>query len=114
MHLTAMARRNFDLTHDPHELNNLLPSVATSTIHHGFSPISPHVVKLVDMLDAIMSAAVTCRGEECLNPVAMLHNDRADMTFDQAMSPEYDDMYFAFEKFRFIQCEGNLALLTVL
>jgi hypothetical protein len=97
MHLTAMARRNFDLTHDPHELNNLLR-------HQPFTT----------GLDAIMSAAVTCRGEECLNPVAMLHNDRADMTFDQAMSTEYDDMYFAFEKFRFIQCEGNLALLTVL
>jgi hypothetical protein len=94
----------YNLTSDPHELDNLTPSWLNSTVKAGFSPIPSQYKCLIDRLDAIMSAAAICKGVECIDPMAMLHKNEKNVTFEQAMHPTYNDHYSKFEKFKFLQC----------
>jgi hypothetical protein len=94
----------YNLTSDPHELENLTPSWENSTVKSGFSPIPSQYKSLVDRLDAIMSAAAICKGVECIDPMSMLHKNEKNVTFEQAMHPSYNDHYSQFQKFKFLEC----------
>lgn len=94
----------YDLKTDPFEMENLLPSLLNSTIEIGYSPIPDRLSKLVDRLDATLSAAATCKGIQCINPLSMLHPENSSITFSSALNPIFDAQYSQYKKFRFTQC----------
>ncbi|KAG2482631.1 hypothetical protein HYH03_018439 [Edaphochlamys debaryana] len=85
------ARELYDLSADPYETRSRL------------TLLPPRVV---DRLDALLSALVHCRGPTCRNPYALLHPGGGVWNFSAALSPEHDPLYASLPKLRFVRCRS--------
>ncbi|KAM6522979.1 hypothetical protein FALCPG4_012586 [Fusarium falciforme] len=90
----------YDMTVDPYQINNLLPSDKDST---GM-PISSYadsdvkinkkpLLSIVSRLDSLMMVMKSCKGETCIRPWKVLHPDGNVKSLKDAMNKKYDDFY---------------------
>lgn len=66
---------------------------------------SPLGKRLVDRLDAVLTAMAYCKGAECRNPWGLLHPDGAAGSMLEAMSAAFDGFYSQRTKFSFRLCD---------
>ena len=67
----------------------------------------PAVKKLVDRLDAVLTALAYCHGRTCRNPWRTLHPDGSVNSLLDAMSPAFDAFYARCSKFMFLICSTH-------
>ncbi|WAO90725.1 Arylsulfatase [Fusarium falciforme] len=90
----------YDMTVDPYQINNLLPSGANATgmpiVDYAKSKarIDGHsLLGVVSRLDALMMVMKSCRGETCIKPWNVLHPKGDVNTLEDALQGKYDDFY---------------------
>ncbi|KAI8717615.1 Sulfatase domain-containing protein [Fusarium sp. LHS14.1] len=90
----------YDMTVDPYQINNLLPSGANSTgmpiidYDKSKAKINSHsLLRVVSRLDALMMVMKSCRGETCIKPWDVLHPKGGASTLEDALQKKYDDFY---------------------
>ncbi|KAI1469794.1 putative arylsulfatase [Daldinia caldariorum] len=86
----------YDLSVDPGQLHNLLPSSestvpSTATIADYPVPVD----KVAARLDALLLVLKTCAGTTCQRPWAELHPEGGVRTLADALEPRYDSFYEA-------------------
>ncbi|PNW88048.1 hypothetical protein CHLRE_01g012100v5 [Chlamydomonas reinhardtii] len=82
-------RELYDLAADPYELINRINDAAA---------------RVVDRLDAVLSALVHCSGVACRNPYSLLHPGGGVRKFSMLLAPEYDAFYSGLTKLRIKTC----------
>ncbi|KAG2492462.1 hypothetical protein HYH03_009403 [Edaphochlamys debaryana] len=79
----------FDLSTDPYEVLNRLTAAPS---------------RVLDRLDAVLSALVHCRGTECRSPYGLLHPGGGVYNFTEALDPKHDSFYATLPKLRIRSC----------
>ncbi|KAG2484799.1 hypothetical protein HYH03_016452 [Edaphochlamys debaryana] len=82
-------RELYDLSTDPYEVENRISEVAA---------------RILDRVDAVLSALVHCSGAGCRNPYRLLHPDGAVDGFAATLEPKYDRFYGALQKLSILLC----------
>ncbi|KAG5763455.1 hypothetical protein H9Q72_008445 [Fusarium xylarioides] len=90
----------YDMTVDPYQINNLLPSGKNSTGMPIASYADSNVkinkkplVSIVSRLDALMMVMKSCKGETCIKPWKVLHPDGDVNSLKDALNSKYDSFY---------------------
>ncbi|APA06985.1 hypothetical protein sscle_02g017550 [Sclerotinia sclerotiorum 1980 UF-70] len=81
----------YDLTTDPHQINNIYPSSSTTTNPSTQSKLN--LDKLIPRLDALLMVTKSCKGHTCVQPWSVLHPAGNVRTLDDALSPRFDKFY---------------------
>ncbi|KAG2447066.1 hypothetical protein HYH02_007817 [Chlamydomonas schloesseri] len=81
----------YDLAADPYELNNRITTAP---------------LRIMNRLDAVLSALVHCSGASCRNPYSLLHPGGGIWSFTGTLQPQYDQFYRGLSKFRILQCRS--------
>ncbi|WVQ83467.1 hypothetical protein IAT38_005608 [Cryptococcus sp. DSM 104549] len=120
-------RELYDLTADPHQINNLLAplntagpfapfnttttSSASGSTHHPTSLVPHDLQRLLHRLDALLLVLKRCTGPACHAPYAQLFPaSSAHLTggeiyrLDQALEERYDGFFEGLPKARFAEC----------
>jgi hypothetical protein len=63
-----------------------------------------HNSSFVDRLDAHLTAAGTCKKDECVNPTSVLHPAGDAMDFFDTLDQKFDKYYSSLEKFKYMEC----------
>ncbi|KAF5584014.1 arylsulfatase [Fusarium subglutinans] len=90
----------YDMTVDPYQINNLLPSgkngtgmpiasYAGSNVKINKKPL----LSIVSRLDALLMAMKSCKGETCIKPWKVLHPDGDVNSLKDALKNKYDSSY---------------------
>ncbi|KXZ50457.1 hypothetical protein GPECTOR_16g631 [Gonium pectorale] len=85
----------YDLSTDPYEVKNRLGEVPQ---------------RVVDRLDAVLSALAHCKGNSCQSPYSILHPGLNVLNFTATMSTSYDTMYRRLVKFKYNKCRGSYVI----
>ncbi|KAG0645633.1 Arylsulfatase [Hyphodiscus hymeniophilus] len=94
----------YDLTADPHQINNIHPSISSSSELPKIFRLPPS--KVLPRLDALLMVTKSCRGATCVDPWSVLHPRGDIKTLADAMRVEFDDFYASTaEKVSFDKCE---------
>ncbi|KAG2444333.1 hypothetical protein HXX76_001089 [Chlamydomonas incerta] len=84
-------RELYDLAADPFELNNRITTAP---------------LRIVNRLDAVLSALVHCSGASCRNPYSLLHPGGGVWSFAGTLPSTYDPMYRSLSKLRILRCRS--------
>ncbi|KAG2492464.1 hypothetical protein HYH03_009405 [Edaphochlamys debaryana] len=84
-------RELYDLSMDPYEIDNRIANLSS---------------RVLDRLDAVLSALVHCRGTECRSPYGLLHPGGGVYNFTETLDPRFDAFYAALPKLRIAQCNN--------
>ncbi|KAF5977495.1 putative arylsulfatase [Fusarium bulbicola] len=90
----------YDMTVDPYQISNLLPSgkngtgvpiasYAGSNVKINKKPL----LSIVSRLDALLMAMKSCKGETCIKPWKVLHPDGDANSLKDALKNKYDSSY---------------------
>ncbi|KAF5253975.1 hypothetical protein FANTH_1157 [Fusarium anthophilum] len=90
----------YDMTVDPYQISNLLPSgkngtgmpiasYAGSNVKINKKPL----LSIVSRLDALLMAMKSCKGETCIKPWKVLHPDGDVNSLKDALKNKYDSSY---------------------
>ncbi|WIA39128.1 hypothetical protein OEZ86_005260 [Tetradesmus obliquus] len=60
--------------------------------------------RLLDRLDALLSALAHAKAGQLTNPWPTIHPDNSVTSFAQALNPKHDDFYRQLPKFKFLSC----------
>ncbi|KAF5597979.1 arylsulfatase [Fusarium pseudoanthophilum] len=90
----------YDMTVDPYQINNLLPSGKDSTCmpiasyaDFNFKINKKPLLSIVSRLDALMMVMKSCKGETCIKPWKVLHPDGDVNSLKDALNNKYDSFY---------------------
>jgi N-acetylglucosamine-6-sulfatase len=78
----------YDMSSDPHQLQNLLSSGASGHAIHGWS-----VFRLASRLDALLLTLKRCKGRVCIKPWETLHPHCDVKNLKDAMQSRFDTFY---------------------
>lgn len=98
----------YDLSKDPHELNNLYPEKSNSGPEQQLLGVS--VSRVVARLDALAMVLKSCKGSVCVKPWAELHPQGNVQTLEDALSAKFDDFYAAQVKVEYNWCANGYIL----
>ncbi|KAM0227199.1 hypothetical protein ACHAPO_011736 [Fusarium lateritium] len=89
----------YDMSADPYQINNLLPSgpngtgIAITDYNSTAKVYNRPLVKFVSRLDSLMMVMKSCKGKTCQNPWSILHPEGDVRSLDDALHKKYDDFY---------------------
>ncbi|KAH7129004.1 alkaline-phosphatase-like protein [Dactylonectria macrodidyma] len=90
----------YDMTVDPYQIKNLLPSRQNATgmpvASYADSKVKINNKTLLDVvsrLDALMMVMKSCKGETCIKPWKVLHPEGDVRSLHDAMKTKYDSFY---------------------
>ncbi|KAK6815287.1 hypothetical protein RU639_008709 [Aspergillus parasiticus] len=94
----------YDLTNDPHQINNLFAKAQTDSSQE--TQIMGHSLsRAIPRLDALLLVLKSCKGTACVEPWSVLHPDGSVHNLRDALDEEYDSFYQAQSKVSFDRCE---------
>lgn len=95
----------YDVIKDPGQVHNLMqPREAARA--RDFSIAGRPLEPVLDRLDALIMMLKDCKGESCQNPWGNIHRSYGKVAnLADALDPEYDTLYAALPKLKFLRCE---------
>jgi arylsulfatase len=94
----------YDMTSDPYQMDNLLPSMSSSNTTVAIGGEAYSVKKVRDRLDGLVQAVKKCDNGACVKPWSTLHTNGHVTTLADAMNTEFDDYYHSLAKMQYDAC----------
>lgn len=94
----------YDLTTDPHQINNIHPSANQSS---DTTVLGLPLSKVIPRLDALLMVTKSCKGYTCTHPWSVIHPENDVSTLADALQEKFDAFYLSdvASQIRFEKCE---------
>ncbi|KAH6980216.1 hypothetical protein EDB82DRAFT_539848 [Fusarium venenatum] len=99
----------YDMSADPYQINNLLPSgpngtgIAITDYNSTARVYNRPLVNFVSRLDSLMMVMKSCKGKTCQNPWSILHPGGDVRSLEDALDKKYDDFYLDSARSNFVR-----------